>query len=607
MTSRLLLGLPVLLLAVLAWSRRWTSEEGFVYYRIVKNVLEGDGPVFNVGERVEAFTGPLWLALLALGRALTPAAVHLEWIGVGLGLVMSVAGLAAATWAAHLLWSPRSGDRPGPAAIALPLGALVIAALPPFWDFATSGLETGLAFLWLGGNFLGLVVLGTGRGADRGSFVDGLRSPLSLAVTISLGPLVRPDLALFALAFLILLVSLDRPRSARRVGVLVGLGVAIPLGYQVFRMGYFASLGPTATLARQAEGDSWGRGLVYLSDFAVPYALWLPLAVLVGWAAFAGRALWRRGERRRALLVATPIAASLVHALWVVRLGGDTMHARLLLPSVFALLLPVAVVVPTRRSAAVLVAALVPWAIVCGTSLRAPASPPKDPQRLQVNDQRRQYAEVWGYRHPVTLDGMLVVPDARPAIQRRQGLELRRLAERRRAIVVSFAGPRNAVGERLRIPRPSSRTTVRAKVPSEVVAWDGRIGRVGYAAGPNVRLVDANGLADPLAARTSLPGRRRERPAPRLPSEWVLARYAVATTPTGASFLARDPDIAAARRALRCRPLEELVRATTAKLYARRFFANVAFALRERSLRFSRDPRVAAEEMCGRARRREVE
>ena len=526
--------------------------------------------------------------------------MHLEWVGVGLGLAMSVTGVAAATWAAHLLWSPGSGARPAPRAIALPLGALVIAALPPFWDFATSGLETGLAFLWLGGSFLGLVFLGTDRGADRGSFVDGLRSPSALAVAISLGPLVRPDLALFALGFLILLVSLDRPRSARRVGVLVGLGVAIPLGYQIFRMGFFASLGPTATLARQAERDPWARGFEYLVDLVVPYALWLPLAVLVGWAAVAGRELWRRGDRRRALLVATPMAASLAHAVWIVGHGGDTMHARLLLPSVFALLMPVAVVAPTRRSAAVLGAALVPWAIVCSIALRAPAGPPEDPQRLQVSDQRRRYAEVWGYRHPVTLDGMLVVSGARPAIQRRQGLELRRLAERRRALVVSFTGPRNAVGERLRIPRPSARMTVRAKVPSEVVAWHGRIGRVGYAAGPNVRLVDADGLADPLAARTSLPARGGERPGPRLPRAWVLARYAVATTPAGASFLDRDPGIVAAKRALRCRPLAELVRATNAKLHARRFFANIAFALRERSMRFSGDPRVAANEVCER-------
>ena len=602
MSTRVLLIAPIVLLAILAWSRRWTSEAGFIYYRIVENLLAGDGPVFNVGERVEAYAGPLWLGLLALARALAPAGVHLEWVGVALGLVVSVAGLAAATSAAYLLWSPRPGDQPRPRAIALPLGALVIAALPPFWDFATSGLETGLAFLWLGGNFLGLVVLGTGRGADRGTLIDGLRSPLSLAVTIGLGPLVRPDLALFALAFLILLVILERPRSAWHATALVGLAAAIPLGYQVFRMGYFASLVPNTALAEEAGTSFWGPGWEYLVDLAVPYALWLPLAVLFGWAALTGRALWRGGERRRAVLVAVPMATAVVHALYVVRLGGDQMHARLLLPSVFALLLPVAVVAPARRSAAVLTALLVPWAIVCSTSLRAPAKPPEDPQKLQVNDQRRQYAEVWGYRHPVTLDSLLAVPESRPAIQRRQGLELARLAERRRAIVLSFTGPRNGAGERLRIPRPLSRATVRPNVPSEVVAWYGSIGRVGYAAGPNVQLVDASGRADPIGARTRLPARRPARTGPEkhLPRDWVLARYAAPIAAADAVRLERDPGVAAARRALRCPPLKQLVRATTAELDAGRFFANMGYALRERSLRFSRDPRLAVDEVCAR-------
>jgi arabinofuranosyltransferase len=359
---------------------------------------------------------------------------------------------------------------------------------------------------------------------------------------------------------------------------------------------------PNTALAEEAGTSFWGPGWEYLVDLAVPYALWLPLAVLLGWAALTGRALWRGGERRSALLVAVPMATAVVHALYVVRLGGDQMHARLLLPSVFALLLPVAVVAPARRSAAVLTALLVPWAIVCSTSLRAPAKPPEDPQKLQVNDQRRQYAEVWGYRHPVTLDSLLAVPESRPAIQRRQGLELARLAERRRAIVLSFTGPRNGAGERLRIPRPLSRATVRPNVPSEVVAWYGSIGRVGYAAGPNVRLVDANGLADPIGARTRLSARRPTRTGheKHLPRDWVLARYAAPATAADAVRLERDPGVAAARRALRCPPLKQLVRATTAELDAGRFFANMGYALRERSLRFSRDPRLAVDEVCAR-------
>ena len=515
-----------------------------------------------------------------------------------LGLVLSVAGLAAATWAAYRLWSP-TGRRPG---LALPLGALVVASLPPFWDFSTSGLETGLTFLWLGGTFMGLVSLADGPRADRGALVDGLRSPLTLAVAIGLGPLVRPDLALFALGFLALLVVLERPGSVGRAAVLVGLAAVIPVGYQVFRMGYFASLVPNTALAKEAGVSSWERGWEYLSNFAGPYALWLPLAVLAGWAVFAATSLWRRGERRRTLLVALPIALGLLHALYIVRLGGDYMHARVLLPSVFAILLPVAVVVPPRRWAVPLAVVIVPWAAFCATSLRAPAKLPADLQQLQVNDQRRQYAEVWGYRHPVTLDDLLAVPDRRLAVQRRQGLELARLAERSRAIVLSFPGPRNAVGERLKIPEPLVRAVPRANVESEVVAWHGSIGRVGYAAGPNVRLVDPNGLADPIASRTRLPAFRPTRPGheKHLPRDWVLARYAAPASPVGAASLERDPGVVAARRALRCRPLADLVKGTTGKLSTRRFFANMAYAVRERSLRFDRDPRVAVRELCRR-------
>ena len=46
--------------------RRWMSDDGFINCRVAQNVLDGNGPVFNVGERVEAVTSPLWIAVLTL-------------------------------------------------------------------------------------------------------------------------------------------------------------------------------------------------------------------------------------------------------------------------------------------------------------------------------------------------------------------------------------------------------------------------------------------------------------------------------------------------------------------------------------------------------------
>ena len=278
------------------------------------------------------------------------------------------------------------------------------------------------------------------------------------------------------------------------------------------------------------------------------------------------------------------------------------MHARLLLPSLFAAVMPLAVIVPGRRATgAVLAAIVVPWSLVCALELRAPAEKPEDKQQLQVDDQRRHIVELWGYRHPVTLDGLVSQPERRLALHRRQGLLLAELAEGRRAIVLDYSSDRNRFGERSRRPLPLDWALPRPGLPP-VVARLGTIGRVGYAAGPSVHVADKNGLADPIAARVRLSPQRAWRPGHEktLPEDWTLARYAVPSTERGGRILAGDERVLAARRALGCGPLRELVDATTRPLSARRFLANMAFAVRERSLRFSADPIAAAREVCGR-------
>jgi len=45
--SLLLVALPILILAVIAWQRRWVAEDGFINFRVVNNIFAGHGPVFN--------------------------------------------------------------------------------------------------------------------------------------------------------------------------------------------------------------------------------------------------------------------------------------------------------------------------------------------------------------------------------------------------------------------------------------------------------------------------------------------------------------------------------------------------------------------------------
>jgi len=145
-TTAVLLGLAVVVDVVLMWQRRWMSDDGLIFLRTVRQILAGHGPVFNVGERVETNTSTLWTVVL-IGLAVLP--VRLEYAAVGAGLVLSAAALGFALDGARRLT--------GLGRVVVPAGGLVVLAMPPFWDFGTSGLETGLSFCWLGSTWWLLV------------------------------------------------------------------------------------------------------------------------------------------------------------------------------------------------------------------------------------------------------------------------------------------------------------------------------------------------------------------------------------------------------------------------------------------------------------------
>lgn len=200
---------PIVALVLLAWSRRWMSDDGFINLRVVEQLLAGNGPVFNAGERVEIATSPLWVALLAVAGAVTPW-IPLAWTAVVLGITATALGLLAAHLGALRLRGHDPRARP-----AVPLGALVVLALPPFWDFASSGLETGLSIAWLGGCWFLL--------AGEGS----LRHWATPAVC-GLGPLVRPDLAIFSVFFLAVVLLVPRPRPVRSRLAVLAIAAVLP-------------------------------------------------------------------------------------------------------------------------------------------------------------------------------------------------------------------------------------------------------------------------------------------------------------------------------------------------------------------------------------------
>ena len=569
---------PLVVLAWLGWRQRWNSDDAFINFRVVDMIANGHGPVFNAGERVEAYTSTLWLAILWVGSG--PLPFRVEWFAVVVGLALSLAGLAAASGGAALL--ARARGQSGPL---VPLGALVFVALPPVWDFATSGLETGLSFAWLGGSFLALAWL---LAADPAAV--SRRRLAAIAVLCGLGPLVRPDFALFSVAFLVVLIAAFGRPLWPRGAALLAVALASPVLYELFRIGYFASLVPNTAVAKDAGGSEWAQGWRYLKDLAgTTYWLFLPLLAAVAWAVAHARGDRGPGARARTLLVAGTAAAALVHALFVVRVGGDFMHGRLLLPALFALLMPVAVVRVERRVLPIAAAAAVAiWAVVAGTSLRVPYGDlGTDLGDRVIADERDWYTSWAKHAHPVTLDDYMRL-DWAPA-----GLEARGRAEAGQR-VVTFDRRVNYDYEDERVLPPE--LPPRPDLAVAFVAGASNVGLFAYAAGPRVFVADRLGLADPVAARVELrplyvrPGHRKV-----LPPSFVAGRFG------DPGAVAANPRWSAAREAVTCDgPLRDRLKAVNEPLSAGRVIRNFGIALTGGGIEVPADPATAARELCDR-------
>src|SRR5690606_9596084 len=187
--------LPAVFFAIMIWQRRWTADDGFINIRIVANLLAGDGPVFNAGERVEAYTSTLWMGVIAL----------LGWLGIGLeegamwaALGFSVLGVVLAQLGAITLAGDVAGEAGKGADVKtslwrrmwerkmLPVGAVMFVVLPVAWDFGTSALETGLSLTWLGLSFF-LVARMVDRFTQNSTEHRWL--PYGTAAVLGLGPL----------------------------------------------------------------------------------------------------------------------------------------------------------------------------------------------------------------------------------------------------------------------------------------------------------------------------------------------------------------------------------------------------------------------------------
>jgi arabinofuranosyltransferase len=205
----------------------------------------------------------------------------------------------------------------------LPVGAAIFAVLPPAWDYASSGLETGLGLAWLGASYLALAAQ-IRQDAARSTGVAG---GSWCAVLLGVGPLIRPEFVLYAvvplgiLSWAVGVRAGPSPRSCLlAVARIASCALAAPFAYQIFRMGYYAGIAPNTAIAKEAFLANWSQGACYFDNFFGTYKMVVPLSA----AAILARALARpRGRAPLVSFAATMRRRSAAVASCTSALGGD--------------------------------------------------------------------------------------------------------------------------------------------------------------------------------------------------------------------------------------------------------------------------------------------
>ncbi len=296
----LLNGLTALLAAEVARTA-WMSDDAFVTMRTLDNALHGLGLTFNPIERVQAYTHPLWMMVLALPFAIAGDAWRVPMV-VGTALTTAVVavlakGVSRDRWAAIV-------------AVAL------LASSKSFVDYATSGLENPLVHM--------LLAL-----AAWLSFRLERPRPLAAVLLASLLFLARPDAVLLGGPLAIATLVAAWRAGERRLVFAAPLGLTPAIVWLSFALVYYGDPLPNPAYAKLANGipasASWSQGAAYLA-----WSWRVDPITLVGIGAG-----WVAGFVVRDLRQLSFVVGGALYLLYVITIGGDFMGGRFLTGPLF--------------------------------------------------------------------------------------------------------------------------------------------------------------------------------------------------------------------------------------------------------------------------------
>jgi arabinofuranosyltransferase len=272
----------------------WISDDALVTFRTAENVATGEGMRWNVLDRTQTATHPLWVLLLAAGRWCTG---ELYFTTIVISVLLSSLGAMAVA---------RAVPRGAAGFAVLGLGLL---GSRSFVEFGTCGLENALVYTVLGAFTHAWFRLAPGVGRVR-----------RLGLLGALAALSRQDLVLLVAPCVL---AACRGLPWRAVVRALAPGFLLGCVWYGFAIVYYGTAIPTPGYGKVIAADVpaaalFEQGLWYLADLVRRD----PTAALVLLGAIVA------GMLSRTALLLAPALGVLLQVVYTLRVGGDFMSGR---------------------------------------------------------------------------------------------------------------------------------------------------------------------------------------------------------------------------------------------------------------------------------------
>jgi arabinofuranosyltransferase len=273
----------------------WVEEDAFITLRTSYNFIHGYGLRWNIDERVQTFTNPLWMFILSGAHALI-ANPYITLILVSI-IISSLALFVL------LIYIPQNN-------FGLLLAFAVLILSKSFVDFSTSGLENPATHL-LAVSFVALYFKAEKPLSDKNLFF--------LSLLAGLATFNRMDTLLFYLPALIILL---RNQFNKRTFLIMLAGFSPFILWEIFSVIYYGFPVPNTYYAKLNTGvplsEEMTQGILYFLNSLG----WDPITLTITLSALT---LTFINKRRDEILIALGVVFYLGYIIYI---GGDFMSGR---------------------------------------------------------------------------------------------------------------------------------------------------------------------------------------------------------------------------------------------------------------------------------------